>query len=485
MVNAADFRSARLGAAGKYKSGVQGVQSSFSEAAVLLACLDCMAVLGAAIAGKWIYINFYSNSNESTLPYAGVGGMLALILYWCFAARGMYRPDVIRSSVIRPSEYGSGLALAFLIFLGLLYLAECEELAPRGWVIISAFLSLLGVLMVRFAWRRISTHLVAWGHLGETVVLITSKDLATNVSERLTSSAPHIRIAAVFTGDSSGSRSFIANADISNLATRCRGRMVDKIILAVPGEYKHRLWEAIDRVAVLGKDVQIYTEDEVLPVSVRPGTRSGEVALRTVVTSPPVYRGRLAKSILDYSLASLALLILAPVLALIALCIRFDSRGPVIFKQRRYGEKGAIFTVYKFRTMSVLEDGAAIKQAMKDDARVTRVGRFLRRWSLDELPQIFNVLKGDMSIVGPRPHAVAHVEFYAARVERFAWRHRVKPGITGWAQVNGLRGPTETQEKMRRRLDYDLYYIDNWSLWFDIEIILRTCVSVFSGKGAF
>jgi putative colanic acid biosynthesis UDP-glucose lipid carrier transferase len=169
-------------------------------------------------------------------------------------------------------------------------------------------------------------------------------------------------------------------------------------------------------------------------------------------------------------------LLLIPILALIALAIKLDSPGPVFFRQRRYGFNNNAIVVWKFRTMKadMVRDDTVVPQATRNDPRVTRVGRFLRRTSLDELPQIFNVLRGEMSLVGPRPHAVAHNEQYAKIIDDYLSRHRVKPGITGWAQVNGLRGETDTPEKMRERVQFDLYYIDNWSFWLDLKIMALT-----------
>jgi undecaprenyl-phosphate galactose phosphotransferase/putative colanic acid biosynthesis UDP-glucose lipid carrier transferase len=159
---------------------------------------------------------------------------------------------------------------------------------------------------------------------------------------------------------------------------------------------------------------------------------------------------------------------------LAALLIKFDSRGPVLFRQKRNGFNGRVFAIYKFRSMRVLEDGERIQQATRDDPRVTRIGRWLRRTSVDELPQLFNVLWGDMSLVGPRPHAVAHNNDYQSVVSNYAFRHHVKPGITGWAQVNGLRGETQTVEIMAKRVEYDLWYINHWSLWLDLRILVKT-----------
>ena len=170
---------------------------------------------------------------------------------------------------------------------------------------------------------------------------------------------------------------------------------------------------------------------------------------------------------------------------LIAIIIKLTSPGPVLFKQQRYGINGEPFVIYKFRTMTVCEDGARVVQAKKNDPRVTVFGAFLRKTSLDELPQFINVLQGRMSIVGPRPHAVAHNEMYRKLIQSYMLRHKVKPGITGWAQVNGLRGEIDTMEKLQKRVEYDLYYISNWSLWFDLRIILLSIVKGFVSENAY
>jgi len=192
-----------------------------------------------------------------------------------------------------------------------------------------------------------------------------------------------------------------------------------------------------------------------------------------------------AKRTLDVLGASGALLLLSPVLALAAIAIKLDSAGPVLFKQQRCGFNGRAFTIWKFRTMSVLEDGSSVVQARRFDKRVTRVGKWLRRTSVDELPQLLNVLQGSMSLVGPRPHALAHENQFDKSVRNYAFRRRVKPGLTGWAQVHGCRGETPTNEAIERRVEYDLWYIDNWDLRLDLGILLRTPVEVLRARNAF
>jgi putative colanic acid biosysnthesis UDP-glucose lipid carrier transferase len=186
----------------------------------------------------------------------------------------------------------------------------------------------------------------------------------------------------------------------------------------------------------------------------------------------------LAKRACDVALALVVLALLSPLMLLVSLVIKLDSAGPIIFKQRRTGFNGQEFTIYKFRSMSVLEDGRQIAQTRRNDSRLTKVGRILRQSSIDELPQLLNVLKGEMSLVGPRPHAVAHDDQYRAAISSYAFRHHVKPGITGWAQINGLRGETPLVQDMERRIEFDLWYIDNWSLSLDLKIMWRSCFEV-------
>ena len=204
-----------------------------------------------------------------------------------------------------------------------------------------------------------------------------------------------------------------------------------------------------------------------------------------VCETPHLGMSGLRKRTLDMALAVFGLLVLGPFMLATAAAVRLTSPGPALFRQRRYGLNGEEIFIYKFRSMTVCEDGAVVTQARLDDPRTTRLGRFLRRTSLDELPQILNVLEGKMSFVGPRPHAIAHNQQYRKLISGYMIRHKVRPGITGWAQVNGLRGETDTVEKMRQRIEYDIDYMNNWSLWLDIKILARTVVLVFRDHRAY
>jgi exopolysaccharide biosynthesis polyprenyl glycosylphosphotransferase len=188
------------------------------------------------------------------------------------------------------------------------------------------------------------------------------------------------------------------------------------------------------------------------------------------------------KRALDFIVSITAIVFSLPLFLILAMAIKLDSPGPVIFRQRRRGFNAKEFIIFKFRTMTVLEDGPVVTQARRDDSRVTFVGKFLRRSSLDELPQLFNVLWGDMSLVGPRPHALAHDDHYRVHIADYACRYYVKPGITGWAQVNGLRGETASFEQMADRVKLDLWYINNWSLGLDLNILLRTCFEILRDR---
>jgi putative colanic acid biosynthesis UDP-glucose lipid carrier transferase len=193
----------------------------------------------------------------------------------------------------------------------------------------------------------------------------------------------------------------------------------------------------------------------------------------------------LIKRVMDFLLAGLALLVLSPFLLLVAVLVRATSPGSVLFRQRRYGLDGREIVVYKFRTMRVSEDGNAVIQAKRADPRLTPIGGFLRKYSIDELPQLINVLQGSMSLVGPRPHAVAHNEEYRKLIKGYMFRHKVLPGITGWAQVNGYRGGTECLEDMQARVEYDLDYLRHWSLWLDFKILFLTVLTVHKHEKAY
>jgi exopolysaccharide biosynthesis polyprenyl glycosylphosphotransferase len=213
--------------------------------------------------------------------------------------------------------------------------------------------------------------------------------------------------------------------------------------------------------------------------------RLGRLATLKILHAPLSLRDQLAKRSIDIILSMLFIFLALPIFMIVAIAIKLDSRGPVLFRQRRNGFNQGEFKIYKFRTMTTLEDGLQFRQATRNDRRITRVGAFLRRTNLDELPQLLNVLLGHMSLVGPRPHAVAHNDAFEKKIQLYAKRHNVKPGITGWSQINGYRGETDTLEKMKNRVQCDIYYIDNWSVFFDLYILIKTVFSKKSYNNAY
>ncbi|MGB0937973.1 MAG: undecaprenyl-phosphate glucose phosphotransferase [Colwellia sp.] len=260
---------------------------------------------------------------------------------------------------------------------------------------------------------------------------------------------------------------------------------LDVLFIALPFAAEKRIADILLSLGDTTVDVHIVQDHLLSNLMHARVDHVGEMNTLSVFESP--YHGiqSLIKRTEDIVVGSIILCLIAPVLIVVAMCVKFTSKGPVLFKQDRYGLSGQKIKVWKFRSMSVMENSDVVTQATKGDARITPVGSFLRRTSLDELPQFFNVLLGDMSIVGPRPHAVSHNEEYRSKVDYYMLRHKVKPGITGWAQINGWRGETDTLEKMEKRVEFDLQYIKHWSVWFDIKIIFLTIFKGFIDKNAY
>lgn len=271
----------------------------------------------------------------------------------------------------------------------------------------------------------------------------------------------------------------------TDVASYARTHDIQMIFLSLPMSDQPRILEIIDGLHDSTASIYFLPDVNVFDLMQTRFDNVGGIPVVGVCESPLSGVDSVVKNVSDFVLALLILILLSPILLGIALAIAVTSPGPIIFKQRRYGLNGEEIIVYKFRSMTAQEDGSHVAQAKKNDPRITRVGAFLRRTSLDELPQFFNVLQGRMSIVGPRPHAVAHNELYRKLIRGYMLRHKVKPGITGWAQINGWRGETEVLEKMQGRINHDLYYMRNWSLWLDLWIIMRTVGVVLRRDNAY
>ena len=353
------------------------------------------------------------------------------------------------------------------------------------WALFTAGVLILFRTLLRFSMRRLR-H---FGRNTRTNVIVGAGDLGRRL-QSVISENPWVgyQTRAFFDDDQTKASSgpIPVENNLDSIASYVNQHKIDTVFLALPMRSHQRI-----------KEVMRFLNDTTANVFFVPDVFNfhllsldvSEVAglpLINLRDAPLNFPQNIAlKWISDKVFSLLILFLISPLLAVIALLVKFTSPGPVIFKQRRYGINGKEIRVYKFRSMTTCDDGACIHQAKKTDPRVTPVGRFLRRTSLDELPQFFNVLQGKMSIVGPRPHAVAHNEQYRKLIDSYMLRHKIKPGITGWAQVNGYRGRTDTLEKMEKRVEHDLYYITNWSLFFDIKIMLMTVFNGFTNKNAY
>lgn len=272
--------------------------------------------------------------------------------------------------------------------------------------------------------------------------------------------------------------------DMGDIASYVRQHQIKMIVISQPISAQPRIRKLLDELQDTTASVYFLPDIYIFHLMQARFDNIAGLPVIAICETPFTGINSMIKRISDIVLGLVIQLLLLPIMLAIALAVKLSSPGPVIFRQRRYGLYGEEIVVYKFRSMTVAEDGDRVVQATKQDARVTRVGAFLRRSSLDELPQFFNVLQGRMSIVGPRPHAVAHNEQYRKLIKGYMLRHKAKPGITGWAQVNGLRGETETLDKMEARIRYDLDYLRNWSLWLDLWIIVKTVKVVLKRENA-
>jgi Undecaprenyl-phosphate glucose phosphotransferase len=375
--------------------------------------------------------------------------------------------------------------LICLLTLG--FLAHISVDYSRGWIVLFYITTLAGLLVLRFFVVHVTALARAGGFISAQRIFLIGT--GANVSGFINRYQPWTHginivgcrfLTPVATTASAEARLATLDEDFDEAVASVRSLEPDAIFLLLP-------WSATDTIQ---RCAETFMK---LPVEIHIGPepilhKFEEVKLSKLgpltslqLTRRPLTRMEIArKQIFDVVIAAVALIALTPLLLFVAALISLDSPGPIFFSQRRYGFNQQPFRIIKFRTMRTLDDGPVIAQATRDDPRLTRVGRWLRRWNIDELPQLFNVLTGDMSLVGPRPHALSHDHEYERRISLYARRHNVKPGITGWAQIHGYRGEIDTEDKMRKRVEHDLFYIDNWSLWLDLKIMFRT---VFSAAG--
>jgi putative colanic acid biosynthesis UDP-glucose lipid carrier transferase len=323
-----------------------------------------------------------------------------------------------------------------------------------------------------------------------TAVIVGANDLGLKLAKQLRSSS-YLGIQLIgFFDDRQEARlgnvgDNLLLGSMKTLSQFVKDRGVDQIYLALPMASQPRILQLLDDLR--DTTTSIYFVPDIFVTDLIQARVDDVNGMPVVAVCETPFTGvnGLMKRASDIVLAAMILLLISPLMLLVAAGVKLSSPGPVIFKQRRYGLDGKQITVYKFRSMKVCEDGPTVPQAQRNDPRITPFGAFIRKTSIDELPQFFNVLQGRMSIVGPRPHAVAHNEMYRKLIKGYMVRHKVKPGITGWAQVNGFRGETETLHKMKARIDYDLAYLRNWSLRLDLLIILKTAMMVLRDRKAY
>jgi Undecaprenyl-phosphate glucose phosphotransferase len=380
--------------------------------------------------------------------------------------------------------------LICLLMIG--FMARTTVEYSRGWILLFYLATLAGLIVLRFLIVRLTSLARSAGLISAQRIFVIGT--GAHVGAFVNGYEPWTLginivgcrfLTPVAATDSAEIRRSMLDRDLAEAVASIRSLEPDAIFLQLP-------WSAtdiIDRCAetFLALPVEIHLGPEQILHKFEDVELSQMGPLASLrLTRRPLSRIEIVqKRLFDLVFATIALITLTPLIIFIALLIGLEGEGPIFFVQRRYGFNQQPFRIIKFRTMRTLEDGTLIPQAKRDDPRLTRLGRFLRRWNIDEIPQLFNVLKGDMSLVGPRPHAVSHNREFEQRIALYARRHNVKPGITGWAQINGYRGETDTEEKLRKRVEHDLFYIDNWSLWLDLKIIARTVLSPAAYRNAY
>jgi Undecaprenyl-phosphate glucose phosphotransferase len=425
------------------------------------------------------------------LPYflLTIGTTTVAIL--SFALSGAY--DVLdgRNTVVILRSTIKCLVAVLLLLTACLFILKVSDNVSRLWLGTWSSISAVALwgfrLFVAFAARRLREG----GRLTRNIAVVGASEIGHRLALKLTQDCSGTRLIGLFDERRSRFAQGSGGTAVRQLPALyellCNGR-VDEVVIAIPPHASSRIVELSRRFHPFAVSLRVLAPEGYENFRVLDSRRYGEIGTFRVMSKPLDDVAALVKRIEDVVLAGACLLFTLPLLLVIALCIKLDSRGPVVFKQKRLGTNNLPFNLLKFRTMFVERADPLGQQLTRvRDPRITRVGRFLRMTSMDELPQLINVLRGEMSLVGPRPHALAANAAgvaYARAISDYPMRHRVKPGITGWAQVNGWRGETTTIEQIRRRVEHDLYYVENWSLTFDLLILGRTVFAVLSRENA-
>ncbi len=422
-----------------------------------------------------------------------VAGLIATIVFHIIAEiTGLYRNwrGISLERELLCAVFTWSFAIPFMVTFG--YVTDSFSYFPPQAATVWFAATPLGMvalrILVRFALRRLR----ASGYNTRRYAVVGVNELALRLVEAL-ENAPDLGLTLLgFYDDRPEERTGqIPEAvgkklgSISELVEHAKQRRVDMIYITFPMRAEKRIRSILNQLGDTTASVYIVPDFFVFELLHSRWTNVGGLPVVSVYENPFYGIDGFVKRAMDLALGTLFLILASPAMIAIALAIKWTSPGPVFFRQRRYGLDGREIVVWKFRTMTVCEDGAEVSQAVRGDSRVTKVGAFLRRTSLDELPQLFNVLKGEMSLVGPRPHANVHNEEYRRIIQGYMLRHKVRPGLTGLAQVNGYRGETNTLEKMQGRVELDLRYIREWSLWLDLKILAQTFWAVLRGQNAY
>jgi len=458
------------------------IQEYAALLAFLMRLFDLLALVSAFFIAYWLYFHtFVLKEIYFYPPVLGVG--LALLLFPLFSIYGSLRGASFATEL---RSLGFALLALFMVMAVIGVLTKTNPLYSRIWFVSWFLLSALLLITYRGLLRLLLSWMRRQGYNQRNMIVIGCGQGASEVVERINKSPwSGFRVAAAFGELQQGSLNGVSiEGGYEDVVAYLAKNHVDQVWIALPLSEAEQLKRVLHLLRHSTVDIR-YVPDlfgfKLLNQSI------SEVAGMPVVdlsTSPMSGMNQFIKAVEDRLLGLLIFLLITPFLLLIAIGVKLTSPGPVLFKQKRHGWDGREIRVYKFRSMVVHQE-KGVTQATKGDVRITPFGAFLRRTSLDELPQFFNVLQGRMSIVGPRPHALAHNEEYKDKIEQYMKRHKVKPGITGWAQVNGYRGETDTLYKMQKRVEYDLNYIENWSLWLDLKIIFLTIFKGFVDKNAY
>ncbi|MDO8421528.1 MAG: undecaprenyl-phosphate glucose phosphotransferase [Parvibaculum sp.] len=443
--------------------------------------VDFFVMTLLALVAQWIYITLYLGSPEDALRYLTAGAVGAFVAVATIRSQRVYVLNTLETLRGQNTRIAFGLVMSLLVLLAAAYLLKVSAQFSRGWMMIWFGLSFPVLFTIHALAAGLIRRWQSFGLFVQNVAVYGSGEIAQKLIEHLGTQRDLRRIVGVYDDVKSGvTPNVVISGGLSDLIRSGQSMHFDEVLIALPMVEQKRIMNAVAQLSILPTNIRLCPD--LVAFQFRP-TRVVDydgVTLLEMVPMPMDNWAPIFKATEDRVLACIALFLVMPVMILVAVAIKLDSPGPIFFRQRRHGFNHKIISVLKFRSMNVQQDGTSVPQAKRKDPRVTRVGKILRKTSLDELPQLFNVLRGDMSLVGPRPHALSHNEHYQSVLETYASRHKVKPGITGWAQINGYRGETDTPDKMRKRVEHDLYYIEHWSLWLDLKILFFTPFSLFS-----